>query len=83
MHTDTLAVRAGRDDLRALGVHAPPVDFSTTYPFDDLEEAVHRAANMAAPGMIVLFSPAAPTPSGRGTWQTRSTQFRAGVDGLA
>jgi cystathionine beta-lyase/cystathionine gamma-synthase len=40
MHTDTLAVRAGRDDLRALGVHAPPVDLSTTYPFDDLGEAV-------------------------------------------
>src|SRR5688572_15263054 len=40
MHPDTLAVRAGRDDLAGLGVHAPPIDLSTTYPFDDLDEAV-------------------------------------------
>jgi cystathionine beta-lyase/cystathionine gamma-synthase len=40
MHPDTIAVRAGRDDLTRLGVHAPPLDFSTTYPFDDLGEAV-------------------------------------------
>lgn len=32
----TLGVHAGRDDLRSLGVHAPPVDLSTTYPLDDL-----------------------------------------------
>lgn len=37
---DSLAVHAGRDDLRALGVHAPPLDLSTTYPFADLGEAV-------------------------------------------
>ncbi len=40
MHTDTVAVRAGREDLADLGVHAPPIDLSTTYPFDDLGEAV-------------------------------------------
>lgn len=33
----TLGVHAGRDDLRELGVHALPVDLSTTYPLKDLE----------------------------------------------
>ncbi|MEM6327551.1 MAG: PLP-dependent transferase [Bacteroidota bacterium] len=37
---DTLAVHAGREDFRALGVHAPPLDFSTTYPFTSLDGAV-------------------------------------------
>ncbi|WP_420456711.1 trans-sulfuration enzyme family protein [Rubrivirga sp.] len=40
MHPDSLAVHAGRDDLRALGVHAPPIDLSTTYPFESLDAAV-------------------------------------------
>ena len=33
----TLGVHAGRDDLRELGVHALPVDLSTTYPLQNLE----------------------------------------------
>ncbi|TVQ38339.1 MAG: PLP-dependent transferase [Wenzhouxiangella sp.] len=33
-HTDL--VHAGRQDLRSLGVHALPVDLSTTYPLPDL-----------------------------------------------
>lgn len=32
----TLGVHAGREDLRELGVHALPVDLSTTYPLQDL-----------------------------------------------
>jgi methionine-gamma-lyase len=36
---DTRAVHAGRQDLRKLGVHAPPIDLSTTYPITGLEEA--------------------------------------------
>lgn len=35
MAWDTLAVHAGRGDLRELGVHAPPLDLSTTYPVPD------------------------------------------------
>jgi methionine-gamma-lyase len=35
----TLAVHAGREDLGALGVHALPIDLSTTYPVHDLAEA--------------------------------------------
>jgi methionine-gamma-lyase len=36
-HLDTLGVHAGREDLTELGVHAPPLDLSTTYPVRDLE----------------------------------------------
>lgn len=36
-HIDTLAVHGGRDDLAALGVHAPPLDLSSTYPLPDVE----------------------------------------------
>ncbi|ONI77324.1 cystathionine gamma-synthase [Actinosynnema sp. ALI-1.44] len=35
MALDTRAVHAGRDDLVDLGVHAVPLDFSTTYPARD------------------------------------------------
>ena len=36
----TLAVRAGRSDLADLGVHAAPIDLSTTYPLTDLAQDV-------------------------------------------
>ena len=36
-HSDTQAVHGGREDFRDLGVHAPPLDFSTTYPVPSLE----------------------------------------------
>lgn len=36
-HFDTLAVHGGRDDLERLGVHAPPLDLSSTYPLPDVE----------------------------------------------
>ena len=35
----TAAVHAGRDDLATLGVHALPIDLSSTYPFTDLDSA--------------------------------------------
>lgn len=41
-HAETVAVHGGRDDFRALGVHAPPIDLSSTYPVNDL------AADMAS-----------------------------------
>ena len=37
----TRAVHAGRADLADLGVHALPLDLSTTYPFTDLDAATH------------------------------------------
>lgn len=35
----SVAVHAGRDALSSFGVHAPPIDLSTTYPATDLEAA--------------------------------------------
>lgn len=35
---ETLAVHAGREDFAELGVHAPPIDLSTTYPVRDLDQ---------------------------------------------
>ena len=35
-HFDTRAVHAGRKDFATLGVHAPPIDLSSTYPVADL-----------------------------------------------
>ncbi len=37
LRLDTQAVHAGRDDLTALGVHAPPLDLSTTNPLPNLD----------------------------------------------
>lgn len=36
----TLAVHAGREELDRLGVHAPPIDLSSTYPLGNLEQEV-------------------------------------------
>ena len=48
LRLDSLAVHAGRDDFRALGVHAPPLDLSTTYPFASLGAAVGSLDAMMA-----------------------------------
>ncbi len=53
---DTHAVHAGRDDLTALGVHALPLDFSTTYPLPDLEQGRDDLARMAE-GHLPQHSP--------------------------
>jgi len=44
----TRAVHAGRDDFRDLGVHAPPLDLSSTYPTPDLEEAARSFDSLVA-----------------------------------
>ncbi|HEX8384834.1 MAG TPA: PLP-dependent transferase, partial [Rubricoccaceae bacterium] len=49
-HFDSLAVHAGREDFRTLGVHAPPLDLSTTYPFGALADAVGSLDAMMAGG---------------------------------
>ncbi|GAA5149540.1 PLP-dependent transferase [Microbacterium pseudoresistens] len=36
-HPDTVAVHAGRADFAALGVHAAPIDLSSTNPLPDIE----------------------------------------------
>jgi len=37
---ETLAVHAGREDFTELGVHAPPIDLSTTYPLKNLDSGI-------------------------------------------
>lgn len=55
---ESLAVHAGRDDLRALGVHALPIDLSTTYPFERLDDAVGSLdAMMAGGGPVAAGGP--------------------------
>ncbi len=48
METDTLAVHAGRHDFAALGVHAPPIDLSSTYPVPDLVDGIGALDALAA-----------------------------------
>jgi UDP-N-acetylmuramoylalanine--D-glutamate ligase len=66
---------AGRD-----GPATPPVKVAVAA---DLGEAVDAAVAMTAPGGVVLFSPAAPTPDGEGGYTARSRRFvaAAGLDG--
>ncbi|GAA3793557.1 PLP-dependent transferase [Streptomyces chiangmaiensis] len=46
----TEAVHAGREDLAELGLHAPPLDFSTTYPSYDSRDEAARIDAFAADG---------------------------------
>ncbi|MGY0022368.1 trans-sulfuration enzyme family protein [Streptomyces sp. cg35] len=48
----TEAVHAGRDDLAALGLHAPPIDLSTTYPSADSRAEAARIDAFAADGVL-------------------------------
>ncbi len=50
MRIETSSVHAGREDFAALGVHAPPLDLSSTYPLPDLEAAGADFDRMAAGG---------------------------------
>ncbi|MBN9178155.1 MAG: PLP-dependent transferase [Microbacterium sp.] len=52
-HLDTLAVHAGREDLATLGVHAPPIDLSTTNPLPDIELGGDSYEAMATGGRPV------------------------------
>lgn len=47
---DTLAVHAGREDFAALGVHAAPIDLSSTYPVTDPDAGTASFDAMAAGG---------------------------------
>lgn len=48
----TEAVHAGRDDLAALGLHAAPLDLSTTYPSYDSRAEAARLDRFAATGEL-------------------------------
>jgi methionine-gamma-lyase len=47
---DSLAVHAGREDLESLGVHALPIDLSTTNPLPDIERGGDSYEAMATGG---------------------------------
>ncbi|MFK0154032.1 trans-sulfuration enzyme family protein [Streptomyces sp. NPDC090499] len=57
----TEAVHAGRDDLARQGLHAPPIDLSTTYPSYDSRAEAARIDAFAADGA----DPAGPPVYGR------------------
>ena len=44
----TRAVHAGREDFIELGVHAPPIDLSSTYPTPDLDAAARSFDSLVA-----------------------------------
>lgn len=44
----TRAVHAGRHDFQQLGVHAPPIDLSSTYPTPDLDAAARSFDSLAS-----------------------------------
>lgn len=48
---DTLAVHAGRADLAELGVHAPPIDLSSTYPLPGVESGGDSYETLATGGI--------------------------------
>lgn len=50
LHLDTMAVHAGREDLQSLGVHAPPIDLSSTSPLPDIERGGDSYESMATGG---------------------------------
>lgn len=47
-HIETLAIHAGREGLRELGVHALPIDLSTTNPLPDLQAGIDSYAALCA-----------------------------------
>ncbi len=47
----TIAVHAGRDDLTALGVHALPIDFSTTNPLPGIDQGGESYQALASGGL--------------------------------
>ncbi|MBQ1073508.1 PLP-dependent transferase [Micromonospora sp. C31] len=49
---DTRAVHAGRDDLAALGVHVPPIDFSTTNPLPSVDAGGDAYETLATGGTL-------------------------------
>ncbi|WP_083587017.1 trans-sulfuration enzyme family protein [Agrococcus sp. Marseille-P2731] len=52
LRLDSLAVHAGREDLQSLGVHATPIDLSSTYPLSGVEAGGEAYERMATGGDI-------------------------------
>ncbi len=54
---DTAVVHGGREDLNAAGVHAPPIDRSTTYPLASLRAGTADLARLAEGAATPVDSP--------------------------
>lgn len=74
---DTRAVRGGREDLRRLGVHAPPIDLSTTNPLPSLEEGGESYDSLAAGG-----APTSGGPVYQRLWNPTVARFEEALAGL-
>ncbi|MBP2412190.1 methionine-gamma-lyase [Arthrobacter stackebrandtii] len=75
MNLESQAVHAGRDDLTALGVHALPLDLSTTNPLPDIDHGGDSYESMATGGH--------PLPGGGNVyarlWNPTVARFEAGL----
>lgn len=81
---DTQAVHAGRQDLRDLGVHAAPLDMSTTYPVGDLNEAAEQLDAFASgqlPAGTPIYSRLHNPTVGR--FEDAMAQLESGDQGVA
>lgn len=74
-HVETTAVHAGRADLTALGVHAPPIDFSSSNPLPDVELGGDSYESMAGGGHPV---PQGGSVYGR-LWNPTVARFEEGL----
>lgn len=91
-HSPLLAALAGRATAvvlfsatgRALGAAVASTGVRViVLDSEDVADAVLAAADVAPPGAVVLFSPAAPTPTEIGTYEHRSARFAEAVAALA
>lgn len=75
MNPDSVAVHGGREDLQELGVHALPLDLSTTYPLPDIEHGGDSYESMALGGH--------PLPEGGAVyarlWNPTVARFESGL----
>ncbi|GAA1314356.1 PLP-dependent aspartate aminotransferase family protein [Leucobacter albus] len=75
MMLDTLAVHAGREDLNALGVHALPIDLSTTNPLADVLSGGDSYEALASGGTV----PAGGSAVYARLWNPTVARFESGL----
>lgn len=85
MRIDTSSVHAGREGLTELGVHAPPVDLSSTYPIRDAAAAAADFERMAAGGRPEAGEPiyARLHNPGVARWEAAVARLEGAADAVA